>query len=417
MNPRRVIPTARAPDAASGETERNQGGFSGACAAPGTGAAAGHGALPAGESGEWLTIEQLATGSEQIGGMLVASGPMRRVMYTIALLAACNSPVLIEGESGTGKELVAHMLHTMSPEPRAPFVTFNCFNLVDSLAAARLFGHAKEALPGATEDAPGCLRAAHGGVLFLDEIGELPLSLQARLLRVVETHEVWPVGALRAEHVEARLIAATSRDLRAMARAGQFRDDLYYRLNAAAVSIPPLREGREAIGALCAHFVAQYNRSFGRQVSRVSRDALCRLAAYDWPGNVREFAQAIQRAVLESDGERIDIAALPEYLHAPAAARKAATTARAQAADDPAPGENDLAAGRPEEPWPLALDEVIKRTLLRSLRETEGNRRRAASLLGISRSTLYRMLSRYGLAGFGRGPGGPLPSSKPGMRG
>ncbi len=418
MNSRRVIPPARAPDAAHGETKRNQGNFFEPGEAPAATAAAVSGEVaPAGESGLWLTIEQLALGSEQIGGMLVASGRMRRVTYTVALLTAGNSPVLIEGESGTGKQLVARMFHTMRPEPRGPFVVFNCFNVVDSLAAAQLFGHVKGALPGATEDASGCLRLAQGGVLFLDEIGELPLSLQASLLRVVETHEVWPVGALRPERVEVRLIAATSRNLRAMVRGGQFRDDLYYRLNAAAISIPPLREQREATGALCAHFVAQYNGVFDRRVECVSREALRRLAAYDWPGNVREFAQAIQRSVLQTDGERLDVAALPEYLRAPPPARPASApsgwVAEVTGGGDPPPApSSDSPAGRAEEAWPLALDEVIKRTLLRSLRETEGNRRRAASLLGISRSTLYRMLARYGLGGFGRGRGGsPLPSS------
>jgi len=416
MNSRRLIPPVRAPDAAHGGNQRIRDNSSDAYDARPAGGTAPKGLAPADEPDRWLAIERLTLGSEQIGGMLVASGPMRRVMYTVALLAADNSPVLIEGESGTGKELIARMLHTLRPEPRGPFVIFNCFNAEESLAAAQLFGHLKGALPGAVEDAAGCLRRANDGVLFLDEVGELPPSLQAKLLRVVETHEVWPVGGMHPEHVELRLIAGTSLDLRAMARAGRFRDDLYYRLNAAAISVPPLREQREAIGALSGHFIARANSAFGRRVNLISRDALRRLEAYDWPGNVRELAQAIQRSVLQCEGEGLDVASLPDYLLAPPDAAARRLPARpappvasvGEAAHSP---DHHQCAGEAEGPYPLALDEVIKRTLLRSLRQTEGNRQRAASLLGVSRSTLYRMLARYRLGGFGRGRGGALPPS------
>ncbi|MGH8322583.1 MAG: sigma-54 interaction domain-containing protein [Steroidobacteraceae bacterium] len=332
--------------------------------------------------------------------MVVGSEGMRRVLKTIARLGPYKATVLVHGESGTGKELVARALHTLGPVPKGPFVTFNCSNLLESLAESQLFGHVRGAFTDAREDALGYFRSASGGTLFLDEIGELPLRLQPKLLRAVETHEVQPVGSAQSYKVDIRLIAATNRDLRAMVKAGTFRDDLYYRLSATALTIPPLRERREALEALVAHFIGHYNRLFGKQIRFIARRALAALAAHDWPGNVRELAHALQSAVMLADHDRIDIHTLPEQIGRGRAALVSsegsaeklpatAETAGAEAAAvvDPAPGDESL-----------LLDEVIKRTLVRSLEETEGNRRRAADLLGISRSTLYRMLARYSLA-------------------
>ena len=172
---------------------------------------------------------------------------MRRVLKTIARLGPYKATVLIHGESGTGKELVARALHTLGPVPKGPFVTFNCSNLVEHLAESQLFGHVRGAFTDAREDSLGYFRSANAGTLFLDEIGELPLRLQPKLLRAVETHEVQPVGSATSYKVDIRLIAATNRDLRAMVKAGEFRDDLYYRLSATAILIPPLRDRRDAI--------------------------------------------------------------------------------------------------------------------------------------------------------------------------
>jgi DNA-binding NtrC family response regulator len=284
--------------------------------------------------------------------------------------------------------------------PKGPFVTFNCSNLVESLAESQLFDHVRGAFTDAREASLGYFRSANGGTLFLDEIGELPIRLQPKLLRAVETHEVQPVGSAQSYKVDIRLIAATNRDLRAMVKAGEFRDDLYYRLSASAINIPPLRERRDALEALAAHFIQHYNRLFDKRVSHISRRALAALQAYEWPGNVREFAHAIQSAVMLTDNDRIDTQALPEHV-----ARAVPVIAIANIA----PGAEPAAVAEPKSTVaspapnteiqdPLLLDEVIKKTLLRSLEETEGNRRRAADLLGISRSTLYRMLTRYGLA-------------------
>ena len=332
--------------------------------------------------------------------MLVKSGPMRKVLETVTRLGPYKATVLVSGESGTGKELVARALHTLGPVPKGPFVTFNCSNLVDALAEAQLFGHVRGAFTDAREDALGYFRSANGGTLFLDEIGELPLRLQPKLLRAVETHEVQPVGSAQSHKVDIRLIAATNRDLRTMVKAGQFRDDLYYRLGATTIVIPPLRERREALDALAAHFIEHYNRLFGKQIEAISHRALAALRAYEWPGNVREFAHAIQSAVMLTDNVRIDLNGLPEYIAHAAADEKFDANVESIGGVTPV-GEESAAVAIPVDTpandgtrGPFLLDHVIKITLVRSLEETEGNRRRAADLLGISRSTLYRMLAR-----------------------
>src|ERR1700684_2416679 len=256
---------------------------------------------------EWIGLNQTPLGSDHIGGMVVRSANMRRVLKMVQRLGPYKATVLIHGESGTGKELVARALHTLGPVPKGPFVTFNCSNLVEALAESQLFGHVRGAFTDAREDSLGYFRSANGGTLFLDEIGELPLKLQPKLLRAAETHEIQPVGSSRSYSVDIRLVAATNRDLRAMVKAGQFRGALYYRRNAAAILVPPLRERREAIPAFVAHFIEHYNRLFGKNVKEVSRAALDALRANQWLGNVRELGHAIESAVLMTDADRIDI--------------------------------------------------------------------------------------------------------------
>ena len=347
-----------------------------------------------------IGFDRLALGSERIGGMVVRSAQVRKVLKTVSRLSPYKATVLISGESGTGKELVARALHTLGPVPGGPFVTFNCSNLVESLAESQLFGHVRGAFTDAREESQGYFRSANGGTLFLDEIAELPLKLQPKLLRAVETHEVQPVGSSHSYKVDIRLVAATNRDLRAMVKAGQFRDDLYYRMNTAAIFIPPLRERREAIPAFIGYFIQHYNHLFGKDVSKISRRAVDVLCAYQWPGNVRELAHAIESAVILSENNNIHVADLPEQI-------VDGTGAELLYASDESVGDghgSEVATHRPSatavggEIPGFLLDDVIKKTLVRSLEETEGNRRRAADLLGVSRSTLYRMLTRYGLA-------------------
>jgi transcriptional regulator with GAF, ATPase, and Fis domain len=355
------------------------------------------------EPGDWTPIEALSEGAEQIGGMVVRSEQMRAIVKTLVRLGPHNQTVLIEGESGTGKELIAWALHSFGTEPDRPFVTFNCSNLVDTLAEAQLFGHVKGAFTDAREDSLGYFRSADGGTLFLDEIGELPLNLQPKLLRAVENQEIQPVGSTRIYKVAIRLVAATNRDLRAMMKAGQFREDLFYRLSSAGLRIPPLRERAVAIPCFVAHFIERYDQLFGKKVRYISREALGALCSYAWPGNIRELAHVMETAVIMTDSDRLTISDLPAYIAI--VPRTPALASAQHPFGDPDVDRVVTAAGPrgKSSDWSgcedsqLLLDNVIKKALLRSLEQTQGNRRRAADLLGVSRSTLYRMLARYEL--------------------
>ena len=349
---------------------------------------------------EMVALNQLVHSADRLGGMVVRSAQVRKVLKSVSQLSPYKATVLISGESGTGKELIARALHTLGPVPNGPFVTLNCSNLVESLAESQLFGHVRGAFTDARDESQGYFRSANGGTLFLDEIGELPLKLQPKLLRSVETHEVQPVGSSHCYKVNLRLVAATNRDLRAMVKAGTFRDDLYFRMSAAAIFIPPLRERREAIPAFIGYFIEQYNRLFSKDVLEIARQAIDVLCAYQWPGNVRELSNAIESAVILSENNRIVVTDLPEQV----VDGTGAELLNPQA-EPPANGHGPAPDAHPapridfaSEPLGFLLDDVIKKTLVRSLEETEGNRRRAADLLGVSRSTLYRMLTRYGIA-------------------
>ena len=352
------------------------------------------------QTGEWIAIEKLSEGAEHIGGMLVRSEQMRNIVKTLRRLGPHTQTVLIEGESGTGKELIAWALHSFGTAPDRPFVTFNCSNLVDTLAEAQLFGHVKGAFTDAREDSLGYFRSANGGTLFLDEIGELPLNLQPKLLRAVENQEIQPVGSAKIYQVNIRLVAATNRDLRAMLKAGQFREDLFYRLSSAALRIPPLRKRAVAIPCFVAHFIERYDQLFGKKVRYVSREALAAMCNYAWPGNIRELAHVIETAVLMTDSDRLPLSDLPARIVSARPAHELASPP-ARPFDDPEVDQVVALAHRTDnsacEDSQLLLDNVIKKTLIRSLEQTQGNRRRAADLLGVSRSTLYRMLARYEL--------------------
>jgi transcriptional regulator with GAF, ATPase, and Fis domain len=363
-----------------------------------------HGAELAGDTDGLVALERLNHGSERVGGMVVRSAQVRKVLKTIARLSPYKATVLIHGESGTGKELVARALHTLGPVPNGPFVTFNCSNLVESLAESQLFGHVKGAFTDAREDSMGYFRSANGGTLFLDEIGELPLKLQPKLLRAVETHEVQPVGSSHTYKVDIRLVAATNRDLRAMVKAGQFRDDLYYRLNTAAIFLPPLRERSEAIPAFVGHFIEHYNRLFGKNIHYVERPALDALMAHPWPGNVRELAHAIESAVILTETDTLLGEDLPDHLGEVLGSdvQEGLPAVEMEEVGQASPAGRGASSGASEKAWPYALDAVIREAskvaLLRALEATGGNCHRAAELLGVSRYTVYRMLNRYGLA-------------------
>lgn len=381
---------------------------------------------PAGEDrsedalSEWLSIEQLATGSEQIGGMLIRSAPVRALLHEVEKPGARKHPILIMGESGTGKEMLARAIHMTSFRGRGPFVAFDCADACESTLGPRLFGCEEEEASDTFDGSAGSLGAADGGVLFIDEIARLPLKLHAGLLRVIESDEFSPIGSKRVYRTDVRVIAATTDHLQAVVRSGHFSDELYRRLSAVALRIPPLRDRRNAIGAFCAHFIAQHNRLLERNVRFLSRRALRELTSHDWPGNVREFSHAIGNAVARTSGDRIDLAQLPDHVTKRLRAGSATvhcdneSVVVSEPPGAPVPELGDVGfepipvtataglARKESNPRPPTLDEVIKHTLVRSLRQTEGNRRRTANLLGISRSTLYRMLARYGIDPVGR---------------
>ena len=343
----------------------------------------------------WISIAELTDDSEQVGAMLVESGPSRKVMASIARIAPYKTAVLVQGESGVGKELISRAIHNQGPCPGGPFVTFNCSNLVETLAEAQLFGHVKGAFTDAREDSLGYFRSANGGTLFLDEVGELPLKLQPKLLRAVESHEIQPVGSTHTYKVDIRLVCATNRDLKAMMKDGSFRADLYYRLNAAAIVVPPLRERREGIPALVAHFVASHSRALTKSIRFISREALETLCSCTWPGNVRQLSYAIQSALMMTDSDRISRADLPATILSEGRHETSPAASPAPAAF--APEFSSAEAGAPMPSLDSAVERASRDALAQALSAAAGNCVRAAELLGVSRYTVYRMINRYGV--------------------
>jgi DNA-binding NtrC family response regulator len=311
------------------------------------------------------TADGLAAHPPLPDGFVCASPAMQHVVATVAVVAAANVPVLLGGESGTGKEVIARLIHAWSPRAAGPLVAANCASLAETLIESELFGHARGAFTGAAEARQGFCRTAHGGTLFLDEIGELPLHLQPKLLRALETGLIVPVGSDRPVAVDARLLAATNRDLEQEIAAGRFREDLFYRLNVVELTLPPLRERRDDVLPLARRFGGE----FAGGPVRLSPQAVHCLLAYAWPGNVRELRNAIQRACLLCRGDVI----LPEHLPPKIAALGASAAA-----------PDDAAAGR--------LSQVERATILATLEECGGNRTHAAKKLGISRRALIYKL-------------------------
>jgi transcriptional regulator with PAS, ATPase and Fis domain len=291
--------------------------------------------------------------------------PMRRVFQLIQDVARVDATVLIQGETGTGKELAARAIHDCSPRKDGPFVVVNCAGLSDSLINSQLFGHRKGAFTDAIRDQEGVFEAAHGGTILLDEIGDIPMNTQTRLLRVLEQREVVRIGETQPRKVDIRVLAATNRDLGKEVAAGRFRSDLLYRIRIARVHLPPLRERREDIPVLVEAFLAQSRAASGKPVNGVETEAMRRLMDYDWPGNVRELRNAVEFAVIRMQGDRIRLADLPPELLSP---------------------KMTLFSRRPYE------TEDEKQRILDALARSKGRRGEAAKLLGISRATLYRRM-------------------------
>ena len=300
--------------------------------------------------------------------------------------------MLILGESGTGKELVARSIHESGPNRSRPFVPVDCGALVPTLIESELFGHVRGAFTGANHPKEGLLAAAGGGTVFLDEIGELPLDLQVKLLRALQEKEVRPVGATHAVPIRARVLAATNRDLMGMVAQGQFRKDLYYRLNVVNLKIPPLRERREDIPVLAEHFLERIARKPGT-AHQFSAEALRLIAEYDWPGNVRELQNAVERMCAMSSGPVLHTVDLPSQLQDFRAQRRAAEAPADLAGEDEGHGHADSGSGV------LSIADMERQAILDTIRQLNGDKLMAAKLLGIGKTTLYRKLKEYGLSG------------------
>ncbi|HEY0080348.1 MAG TPA: sigma-54 dependent transcriptional regulator [Pyrinomonadaceae bacterium] len=319
--------------------------------------------------------------------LVYKSGAMEGVVALAETAARLDSTVVITGESGTGKDVLSRFIHSRSSRAEAPMITVNCGAMPEALFESEFFGHERGAFTSATTLKRGLIEAADGSTLFLDEIGEMPLPTQVKLLHFIEEGRFRRIGSTRERAADVRVIAATNRMLADDVSAGRFRADLFYRLNVISLHIPPLRERREDIPALVEHFLTLYRQRFNRPALDLSPDARRRLETFDWPGNVRELRNTLERAVaLSLDRDIIEA----EQLLPPSAARAAATTtangSRSDAAASP-----DAASNQP----PLTLEEIERRHILRVLEEAGGNRERAAAILGISARTLYRKLREF----------------------
>jgi two-component system response regulator HydG len=322
--------------------------------------------------------------SQGLGAMIGRSGEMEKLYRILSKVAQSTHPVLILGESGTGKELVAHTIHAYGPNAQKPFLPVDCGSLVPTLIESELFGYVKGAFTGANRNKDGLLVSAEGGTVFLDEIGELSLDLQAKLLRALQEREVRPVGATHRVPIKARIVAATNRDLAAMVEKGLFRKDLFYRLNVVNLRLPALRDRREDIPLLAAHFLDQISREHGAKFT-LSDEALRTMMRYDWPGNVRELENSIERACALSSGPILHLGDLPTQLQQQGLeARRAAAT------------EQSAEGGAQQQLTTLA--EMERQAILGAIRALNGDKLQAAKLLGIGKTTLYRKLKEYGIS-------------------
>jgi len=324
-----------------------------------------------------LTRElEARTGQRRVVGH---SKQWRDVLAQAARVAQTETTVLLTGESGTGKEVVARFLHHGSRRSHGPFVAINCAALPDQLLESELFGYDRGAFTGAVSAKPGRIEQANGGVLFLDEVGEMAPAVQAKLLRVLEEREFMRLGSTRLMHADIRVIAATNRDLHGAMQRGEFREDLYYRLGVFEIALPPLRERLDDILELADAFLEEIGQSVGRPAVGIATDAKDQLLAYAWPGNVRELRNAIERAVILADGGLIRSEHLPVTAPRPAAP-----------ADAPTPGP--LPAGG------INLEAIERSLVIKALAQARHNKTRAAKLLGLTRAQLYSRIEKYGLA-------------------
>jgi two-component system response regulator AtoC len=325
--------------------------------------------------------EELATVPGH-GWAASASQAMNEVMHLIDRAAPTDSTVLILGESGVGKELVAESIHERSTRKHRPFVRLNCAAIPETLLESELFGYERGAFTGAQARKPGKFELSDGGTLLLDEIGDMTLATQAKILRVLQSRQVERVGGTSTINVDVRILASTNKDLLRNVREGTFRDDLYFRLNVITINVPPLRGRREEIPALVDHFLAEANQRLGRTIRRTSSDAMAALMTYDWPGNIRELKNAIERAAVVTDGEVITLASLPQPIR---------------------PAGVGLVAGMASQQWEssgtVSLDERIAQLerafVIEALSRTGGVQAQAARLLGITERSMWHLVKKH----------------------
>jgi transcriptional regulator with GAF, ATPase, and Fis domain len=311
----------------------------------------------------------------QFENIIGRSPPMQEIFATVMRVAPTRATVLLAGESGVGKDLIARAIHYHSPRRDRPFVKINCTALPENLMESELFGYEKGAFTGAVSSKPGKFEHADTGTAFLDEIGDVPPTIQVKLLRVLQEREFERLGSNKTRHIDVRIVAATNQDLRAALEQGTFREDLYYRLNVVPINIPPLRERREDIPFLAEHFVEKLARASGSRADSITDAAIEKLMSYHWPGNVRELENVIERSLVLCSGGRLDAADIR---------LEAAPRARQPAAE----------AFLPEG---MTLDEYEQALIREALRRAEGNKSQAARLLGLTRNALRYRLSQMGL--------------------
>jgi transcriptional regulator with PAS, ATPase and Fis domain len=301
---------------------------------------------------------------------------MQKILETVAQVSDLPANILIEGESGTGKELIARAIHAHSSRASGPFIAVNCAAIPETLLESELFGYVRGAFTDARKDRSGLFREANGGMIFLDEISELPLTLQSKLLRVLEDKEVRPLGANQSEKVDTRVLSASNRNLEDLVRTDKFRQDLYYRLNVIRIELPPLRHRGDDVPLLVQHFVEKFAAGAKRHVDGIEAEALAVLKNYDWPGNIRELEHTIERAVLLGKGSRIELEDLPRNV----VADGQSSVVLAQALTKQ-----------------LTLRDLEREYVAKVLDATNGNKTEAAKILGVDRTTLYRKLEEYKL--------------------
>ncbi len=324
---------------------------------------------------------QLAAGPAE-RGLIAESSAMRQALALVARVAEHSTTILITGESGTGKEVIARAIHRASPRAGKAFVAINCAAIPEALLESELFGHVRGAFTGATADKTGLFEAANGGTLLLDEIGELPMNLQAKLLRVLQEAEIRRVGDQKTRKVDVRVLAATARDLEAESKSGRFREDLFYRVNVVAIELPPLRQRREDIAPLARHFAARLGQRFGRPLS-LSDDAIEWLKGQDWPGNVRELENAIERAAVLNNQPVLDT----DSLRSVPPLRQ----------DRGSGGNDETETGSGGVTLKDAAESAEREAIAAALKATDGNRREAAKRLDVSLRTLFYKIERYRL--------------------